>query len=182
MRLTDKNIVLRAVEPNDATTLFIWENNPLNWRISHTEVPFSMHHIHQLIEQFSNPRVSGHIRFMIEHIALSKSIGTIDLFDMNFKHGYATIGVLIAETDQRRKGYAEEALNICLDYCKGHLELHNLQCFIHSDNVASIRLFKKLGFEKVGIRKDWYLYHGIRKDEIALQLCLKNRKINESSF
>lgn len=176
MRLGGKNISLRAVEPNDASTIFIWENNPLNWRISHTEVPFSMHNIHQLIEQFSNPRVSGHVRLMIDHISLSKSIGTIDLFDINFKHGFASIGILIADEEFRRKGFAEEALNICLDYCFDHLELYNLQCFIHGDNLASVRLFEKLGFKKVGIRKDWYLYHGIRKDEIALQLCLKNRK------
>ena len=49
--LKGESIYLRAVEKEDASTLFIWENNPSNWKISNTEIPFSMHSIHQLIEQ-----------------------------------------------------------------------------------------------------------------------------------
>lgn len=169
-------ISLRAVEPNDASTLFIWENNPANWRVSHTEVPFSMHNIHQLIEQFSNLRNSGQLRVMIVSNESYQALGTIDLFDVNFKHGFATIGILIADEANRGKGIAKEALGLLIDYCKVELELQNLQCFIQGDNEASIALFTKLGFRQVGVRKDWYLYHGKRVDEIAFQLCLQNQK------
>ncbi|MFM2038386.1 MAG: hypothetical protein RL432_1325 [Bacteroidota bacterium] len=169
------NLMLRAVEPNDASFLFIWENNPSNWRISHTEVPFSMHNIHQLIEQFSNPRASGQIRLIVVLKATNKPVGTIDLFDISFKHGYATLGILIAEESDRGKGYAEEAVNLCLDYCMDHLHLHNLQCFVHADNLPSLNLFKKLNFREVGVRKEWYIYKENRIDEIAFQLCLKDR-------
>lgn len=169
------NLMLRAVEPNDASFLFIWENNPSNWRISHTEVPFSMHNIHQLIEQFSNPRASGQIRLIVVLKATNKPVGTIDLFDISFKHGYATLGILIADESDRGKGYAEEAVNLCLDYCMDHLHLHNLQCFVHADNLPSLNLFKKLNFREVGVRKEWYIYKENRIDEIAFQLCLKDR-------
>jgi len=173
--LISKNICLRAVEPSDASLLFIWENNPANWRISQTEVPFSMHNIHQLIEQFSNPRTSGQIRFMIALNELNKAVGTIDLYDINFKHGFATVGILIAEEHERGKGYAEEAIHLCASYCREQLELFNLQCFVQSDNLASLNLFRKLNFREVGVRKEWYLYQETRIDEIAFQLCLKNR-------
>ena len=166
------SVSLRAVEPADASTLFIWENNPANWRVSHTEVPFSMHNIHQLIEQFSNLRNSGQLRLMIDSLHTNKSVGTIDLFDVNFKHGFATIGILIAEEANRGNGFALEALTLCIQYCKEELELRNLQCFVQSDNVPSISLFKKLGFREVGVRKEWYLYRGEKMDEIAFQLCL----------
>jgi diamine N-acetyltransferase len=173
--LSGLNLMLRAVEPNDASFLFIWENNPSNWRISHTEIPFSMHNIHQLIEQFSNPRASGQIRLILVLKATNKPVGTIDLFDISFKHGYATLGILIAEETDRGKGYAEEAVNLCLDYCLEHLHLHNLQCFVHADNLPSLNLFKKLNFREVGVRKEWYIYKENRIDEIAFQLCLKKR-------
>lgn len=61
-----EQVSLRPVEPLDATTMFMWENDTENWRISHTEVPFSMHNIHQLIEQFSNLRTSGQLRLVID--------------------------------------------------------------------------------------------------------------------
>ena len=174
--LNGLTISLRAVEPNDASTLFIWENNRLNWRVSHTEVPFSMHNIHQLIEQFSNLRNSGQLRLIIDRKESGKPVGTIDLFDVNFKHGFATIGILIADDADRGQGIASEALSLCIAYCRDELELRNLQCFVQSDNVASIYLFRKLGFREVGIRKEWYIYNGKLTDEIAFQLCLKNQK------
>jgi diamine N-acetyltransferase len=134
-----------------------------------------MHNIHQLIEQFSNPRASGQIRLILVLKATNKPVGTIDLFDISFKHGYATLGILIAEETDRGKGYAEEAVNLCLDYCLEHLHLHNLQCFVHADNLPSLNLFKKLNFREVGVRKEWYIYKENRIDEIAFQLCLKKR-------
>lgn len=174
--LQGTSVTLRAVEPNDASTLFIWENNPSNWRVSHTEVPFSMHNIHQLIEQYSNLRNSGQLRFMIDSNEMKKSVGTLDLFDVNFKHGFATVGILIAEEADRGKGIATEALEVCIGYCKNVLELRNLQCFVQSSNHQSLNLFRKIGFREIGVRKDWYIYKGISIDEIAFQLCLENLK------
>ncbi len=171
--LKGKSIFLRVVEKEDATTLFLWENDPKNWKVSNTEVPFSMHAIHQLIEQQSNIRNSGEIRFMICLNESEITIGTIDLFDINFKHGYASVGIIVAEENERRKGFAEESIFLLAEYARDILELANLQCTIHADNLASISLFENCGFLKVGTRKDWLKFKGKRIDEISYQLCLK---------
>lgn len=171
--LKGNSIFLRVVEVDDAAKLFIWENNPDNWKVSNTEVPFSMHSIHQLIEQQSNIRNSGELRFIICLIENGNPIGTIDLYDVNFKHGYATIGIMIAEESERRKGFAFESLNLISEYAREILDLTNLQCTIHSDNERSIALFEQVGFTRVGTRKNWLKYKGKRFDEISYQLCLK---------
>lgn len=173
MNLIGNYVSLRAVEPSDAANLFLWENNPKNWRISHTEIPFSMHNIHQLIEQFSSLRQSGHLRLIIESKEAAKPIGAIDLFDVNFKHGFGTLGVLIADEMSRNKGYATEALTLFIAFCRDSLELSNLQCQVHADNLESIGLFKKLNFREIGIKKNWYQYKGKRVDEILFQLWIK---------
>jgi len=173
--LKGKNIYLRAVESSDATTLFIWENNPENWKVANTEIPFSMHGIHELIEQQSNIRHSGQVRFMICLNADDFTIGAIDMYDVNFKHGYATVGIIIAEEKERRKGYALEAIELVKEYARDLLDLRNLQCTIHGDNAASIHLFEQAGFRKVGVRKDWLKYKGEKLDEIIYQLCLKEQ-------
>jgi diamine N-acetyltransferase len=171
--LKGKSIFLRVVEKEDATKLFLWENDPKNWKVSNTEVPFSMHGIHQLIEQQSNIRNSGEIRFMICSNEHNSPVGTIDLYDINFKHGFASIGIIIADENERRKGFAEESLGLLADYARDILELSNLQCTIHGDNAASISLFEQCGFVKVGTKKDWLKFKGKRFDEISYQLCLK---------
>jgi diamine N-acetyltransferase len=168
-----ENLFLRAVESSDATALFLWENDTNHWRIANTEVPFSMHAIHNLIEQYASIRTSGQLRLMICLNDTNKAIGAVDLYDVNFKHGFATVGVLIANKEDRMLGFATQALNILIDYSENVLDLVNLQCFIHADNEPSIRLFEGLGFEKVGIRKGWYRIKSNRMDELCYQLCLK---------
>lgn len=173
MNLVGNFVRLRAVEPSDASTLFLWENDTSNWRISHTEIPFSMHNIHQLIEQFSTLRQSGHLRLLIVAQDTGKPIGAVDLYDVNFKHGFGTVGVLIADPSSRNKGFATEALTLFITYCRDTLELCNLQCQVHRDNEESIALFKKLAFREIGVKENWYQYKGKRVDEILFQLWIK---------
>jgi len=176
MILKGKSIYLRAVEKEDASTLFIWENNPENWKISNTEIPFSMHSIYQLIEQQSNIRNSGQLRMII---CLNKNdfpIGAFDLYDVSFKHGYATIGIIIAEEKERRKGYARQSMELMIEYSRDILEFSNLQCSIHGDNKESISFFEQIGFKLIGTKQNWLLYKGKRINEINYQLCLKEIK------
>ena len=167
-------LYLRAVESSDATMLYLWENDINNWRIANTEVPFSMHAIHNLIEQYASIRTSGQLRLIICLNDSQLPIGAIDLYDINFRHGFATVGVLIAKQEDRNKGFAKEAFQLVINYAKEVLDLYNLQCFIQADNLASIHLFEGLKFEKVGVRKEWYKFKNSRIDEICYQLCLKN--------
>jgi diamine N-acetyltransferase len=173
--LKGKTIYLRSVEEDDSTTLFMWENNPENWKVSNTEVPFSMTAIHELIEQQSNIRSSGQLRFIICEKESDFSVGTVDLYDVNFKHGFASVGILIAEEKARRKGRAKESLELLIEYARDILELTNLQCSIHGDNEPSIQLFESVGFTRIGLRKNWFIYKGKRIDEISYQLCLKEQ-------
>ncbi len=174
--LKGKSIYLRAVEKEDASTLFIWENNPANWKVSNTEIPFSLHSIHQLIEQQSNIRNSGQLRMIICLNDTHFPIGAFDLYDVSFKHGFASIGILIAEEKERGKGYARESMELMIEYTRDILEFSNLQCCIHGDNLASIEFFEQVGFKHVGTKKNWLLYKGKRINEINYQLCLKETK------
>ena len=42
------------------------------------------------------------------------------------------------------------------------------------DNEASLKLFKTLGFNKIGLKKDWNLFNGGYKNEYLLQLLNSN--------
>lgn len=171
--LKGKQIYLRTVDVSDVQTLMEWENNPEHWKVSGTEVPYTLDEMHSFINNHLPIQVTGQLRFMIIEIQGEKAIGTIDLFDANFKNGFAGVGVLIGEKDFRKKGIASESLNLLIEFCKDRLDLYNLHCSIHADNQPSIDLFEKCGFKKIGIRKDWYLHKGERIDEYLYQLCLK---------
>jgi diamine N-acetyltransferase len=175
MSLKGSLVQLRAVEKEDASLIFMWENNPKNWKVSNTEVPFSLYDIHQLIEQQSDIRKAGQMRLVIETLFDKRPIGVIDLYDLNFKHGYGAVGILIAEDADKGKGFASDALLLFCNYCNQILDLRNLYCQIHGDNQASIALFEKAGFVQAGIRKNWLRYQNQYYDELTFQLCLKNQ-------
>lgn len=171
--LNANTIYLRPVEPSDANTMLLWENNPENWRVSGTEAPFSLHGILEYINSIQNFRSSGELRLIICKNETNMPIGTLDLFEANFKHGRAGIGILIADKNERNKGFASEALEIIKHYANEVLEFYNLTANVLEDNESSIALFENAGFELVGVRKNWFYERGKRINERIYQICLK---------
>ena len=158
--LLGENIKLRAIEPSDLDIIFQWENNPENWLISNTAVPFSKHVLKKYIENAHQDIYEARqLRLMIDLMDAKGNIlnviGTIDLFDFEPQHRRAGVGILIAQKENRRQGLASEALSVLVDYAFGTLHLHQLYCNIAYDNKASLNLFKKHGFVEVGVKKDW---------------------------
>ena len=173
--LKGDKVFLRAVEPSDATLLMLWENDTENWKVTDTEVPFSLHGIMQLIDQQQDFRSTGLLRFVICEVESERPVGTIDLYDADFRNGNAAVGILIANQQSRNKGYALQSLELMLNYTEKVLDLHNVTCSIQATNQESIHLFEKAGFQKVGVRKEWFRVQGKRIDEMIYQRCLKTK-------
>jgi diamine N-acetyltransferase len=178
MKLTGNQILLRAIEASDIDVLYAWENNTDHWRVSNTQTPFSRHVLMQYLETAHQDIYSvKQLRLIIaEHITTSaslkepKAIGCIDLYDFDPNHLRAGIGILIADSNDRRKGHASEALTLLINYCFELLNLNQLYCNIAVDNESSILLFKKHGFEITGVKKNWIRDGNSFKDELLLQL------------
>ena len=168
--LKGSKIKLRAVEPSDATLIYVWENDIENWKFTNTDAPLSMFEIYQLIEEQRVVRESGQLRLMILELNSDLVLGAIDLYNIDFKNGFGTVGILIAEKQNRNKGFAHESLNLLAGYAISHLNLSNLTCGIQSSNIPSQRLFEKAGYRKIGMRKNWYFVDGKREDEYLYQL------------
>ncbi len=173
--MLDSSVIsLRAVEPEDLALLYLWENDRTVWHVSNTLVPFSRYQLKQYIE--SNPSdIHAHqqLRLMIDYREVGKqvrTVGSIDLFDFDPIHQRAGLGILIASADDRRLGYAFEAILQMIDYCRKVLFLHQLYCNIPASNTASIKLFGKAGFEITGTKKDWLRTENGWEDEFFLQL------------
>ena len=173
----NSSITLRAVEPEDLELLYLWENDRTVWHVSNTLVPFSRYQLKRYIETDpSDIHAHKQLRMMIECREPGKqvrTVGSIDLFDFDPIHQRAGLGILIASSEDRRKGYACEAIIQMIDYCRKVLFLHQLYCNIAVRNTASIQLFKKAGFEITGTKKDWLRTENGWEDELLLQLKLQ---------
>jgi diamine N-acetyltransferase len=170
MQLKGKHVSLRALEPSDLEILYKWENDTDNWNVSSTQTPVS----HFVLEQYI---ASAHLDiYSVKQLRLIISneenipVGCIDLFDFEPNHLRAGIGILIAEKNDRKKGYASEALELLIEYCFSTLNLHQIFCNISIENEPSVLLFQKHGFLITGIKKQWTRDGEKFKDELLLQL------------
>lgn len=166
-------IRFRALEPDDIDLLYQWENDAKIWEISNTCEPFSKYILAKYIKD-SNRDIyeSRQLRLIIETTE-GKAVGAIDLFEFDPYHFRAGVGVLIYDENDRKLGYASDALELLCQYAKNFLRLHQLFANISEDNLASIQLFRKAGFELIGTKKDWRKTLSGWKNELMFQKILE---------
>ncbi len=171
--LHGQQVFLRALEPEDLEMLYKWENDTEIWNVSETLSPISRFILKRYLENVHKDIfATRQLRLVVQLTGTDKAVGTIDLFDFDQFHKRAGIGILIAEKDERRKGYAEEALQILVRYCREILKIHQLYCTISSENQSSTDLFMKVGFNITGTRKEWIWNGTSYLDEHFLQMIL----------
>lgn len=169
--MKSKNIKLRALEPEDIDLLYKWENDPEIWHFSNTRTPFSRFDIEQYVLSTNKDLYKDRqVRFMIDMTGKEKlqTIGTIDLFDFDPLNQRAGVGIFIIP-EARQNGFADEALQLLIQYAFNTLNLHQLYCNITSDNKKSIDLFKKNGFSFIGEKRDWILKNNDWINELIFQ-------------
>ncbi|MBT8268241.1 MAG: GNAT family N-acetyltransferase, partial [Bacteroidia bacterium] len=164
-----QNIRLRALEPEDLDFIYNIENDEEIWAIGNTRTPFSKFVLKEYLENAHKDIYEvKQLRLVICDLK-DRTLGLIDLFNFDFTHKRAGTGLVIKSKDDRGKGIGKEALGLLVNYCFEQLNLHQLYCNIGADNEASLRLFKSVGFEEIGVKKDWNLVRGQYQDEILLQ-------------
>ena len=168
--LKGKDIYLRALEPEDLDFIHSVENDESIWELSNTQTPYSRFLIKEYIENAHKDIFEvKQLRLVISNYS-NIALGMIDLFDFDYKNRRAGVGILVKETAERQKGVGNEALGLLINYCKTHLNLHQLYCNISEENQNSLKLFSKHDFQIIGLKKDWNYINGSYKNEYLLQL------------
>lgn len=169
----NENIIIRAAEPQDATLIYKWENDREIWRVSETYMPYSLYQIEEFLLNNNDLFSVRQIRFIIERKEDRQNIGCIDLYDFDPMHLRAGIGILL-QKEFRKQGFAKDALELLIDYCFNVLMLKQIYCLIDTLNTDSLNLFKKIGFEQCGLRKEWIRTTDGFIDELEFQLINRN--------
>ncbi|MEM8926864.1 MAG: GNAT family N-acetyltransferase [Bacteroidota bacterium] len=160
---------LRALEPEDLDFLYALENDTEIWEISNTLRPYSRMVLKEYLQNAHRDFFEVRQLRLCVCNSNKKRIGLIDLFDFDPRHRRAGIGIIILNPADRNQGAGAEALELLLEYSFSALELHQVYANILEDNRASIHLFEKLGFEKVGVKKEWIRWGGTFKNEWLYQ-------------
>jgi len=170
LTLKSDNCYLRALEPEDLDFIYEIENNEAVWEVSQTITPYSRFLIKQYLENSHQDIYEAKQLRMVICNHQNEAVGLIDVFDYDIKNKRASLGILIASEENRTKGFGKAALQMMINYCFNHLNLHQLVSNISEDNKNSIALFENQGFECIGLKKDWIFKNGTYSNEYIYQL------------
>lgn len=169
--LRGKQVFLRALEPSDLDYIFEVENDEGLWEVGNTLTPYSRYILELYIaEGHRDIYEVKQLRMVICDIETEHAVGLVDLFDFDPKNKRVAVGIVIYPEEQKRKGYAIDALTLICKYAFNRLDVHQVYAGITEDNNASVALFEGAGFVRNGVKKSWNLSRGKFKDEYFYQL------------
>ena len=149
-----EQLALRAPEPSDVDTLYIWENDPGLFESLPNAAPLSRMQVWEYVQGYTaDPFVSRELRLMIVDAA-ADAVGYIDMFDFDPVNRRAGVAIYIKECC-RSKGYGSEALSLFEKYVCSTLGMHMLWAYVSVDNEPSKALFGKNGFKSAGKLRSW---------------------------
>ena len=152
--LEGEKVILRSVDCSDIDTLLLWENSSAEPLYGIYEEQYTREDVAQFVENQQRYSIAEteQLRLMIcSHEG--ELLGCIDLTEYDGKKAF--VSILIVDLGNRRKGFAENALRMLIDYAKT-LALHALYARILPENLPSISLFTKVGF--VGLDNNLFAY------------------------
>ncbi|MCG2461086.1 GNAT family N-acetyltransferase [Flavobacteriaceae bacterium F89] len=169
LKLKGRLCYLRALEPQDLDFLYEIENDAAVWEISGTTTPYSKHILRQYLDNAHKDIYEAKQLRLVISDNEDRPIGLVDMFDFDPKNHRAGLGVIILAEGDRNKGIGSEAISLMIDYAFSILDLRQVYANVMEENAASIHLFTKLGFSRVGTKKHWIFYNGEFKNEILFQ-------------
>ncbi len=69
-------------------------------------------------------------------------------------------------------GVGTELMKTLIDFAKQSGEIEIIYLGVRADNINAIRLYKKMGFEQIGLYKNYSKINGVYADDILMNLYL----------
>ena len=159
---------LRAVEPGDAETHFLWnQDSEMSRNIDHIWFPGSREAARRWAEQSALREPAGdEFQFVIENMD-GEHVGLVGTHDCNARNGTFSLGIAVRREHQRR-GYAADAIRTIMRYYFGELRYQKLTVHVYEFNEPSLRLFEHLNFQHEGRLRRMEFIGGRFFDQILL--------------
>jgi len=158
---------------DDLQWLYLIENDEGLWKYSNTIVPFSKEILTKYILNSNRDIFDVKQLRMVVYSKEVSRIGLIDLYDFSPENKRLALGIIIDEK-YRNIGVAKKALFLIEKWIKSRLDIHQIYVNIGEENLISIKLFKSLGYIKIGLKKDWNFYNNKFNSEFTFQKILND--------
>jgi len=150
--ITGRNVFLRGITKKDVNKDYLsWINDyDVVKNMTTGLFPTSQEDILEYVDRIN--KSNSEVIFAIVHKKEEKHIGNIKLGEINWIHRHAYIGIMIGNKDFLGKRLGTEACELILWYAFNRLNLHKVSATLSENNIASKKMFQKLGLNVEGRR------------------------------
>lgn len=174
------SVYLRALEISDLDRTYKWHNDQ---KLYETIGPF--HYVSRATDEEWLRRVqswnTAEVNLAICLIHNSEHIGNIYLKNIDWIARHGELRVFIGESDQRSKGYGQEAIRLLIKHAFRDLGLQRLYLFVLEDNQSAIRVYEKCGFVVEGKLRKHFFKDGQFRDFLFMGLLSSESDLPEQN-
>ncbi|RLB37248.1 MAG: N-acetyltransferase [Deltaproteobacteria bacterium] len=143
MHLRGERLRLRAAREEDCRLLWEWANDPEVRSVSFSSDPIPwVHHV----QWFKSKLASAYCQILVAIDGNERPVGQVR-FDINGKEAIISVSV---DRKFRGKGLGTEMIRLATQQFFNNSDVDVIHAYIKSDNKASVKAFKKAGFEFIG--------------------------------
>jgi len=164
-----ERLVLQPMEAGHLDFVFKhFSDSEINRYILDDESVQNMEQAQEIIDFYVPPRKSYN-RWVITLKADQTPIGTCGFHKWDQRNHHAEIGYDLG-TKHWHKGYMIEALQAALPHGFEKMELNRIEAIVYPENIASLRLLKRLGFQQEGLLRQSFRQGDKYYDHLLLSL------------
>lgn len=178
MVLQNKLVKLRPIKLSDAPHYVRWFADPEVSR-NLLQQRITLKQERQWIKKLQQSKKA--VVFAIETLE-GRHIGSIGLDDIMKGDGRATYGIVIGDRQYWGRGYGRAASELILEYGFSKLKLNRIALTVYEFNQRGIRLYRKLGFKKEGVARQYVRREGRYYDAIAMSLLKPEWRLKRRSY
>ncbi len=108
--------------------------------------------------------------FLLKDKHSHQAIGECGFHTWNKKHQRAEVFYKLFSDEHKRQGLMTEALEQVLEYGFKQMQVHRIEALVWHENVPSIKLLQKFGFQFEGTKREDYLINGIHENSECYSL------------
>jgi RimJ/RimL family protein N-acetyltransferase len=165
---TGEKVRLRAFREEDTDRFVEWESDLETRLLMDDGIPFPPQP--DKLRSLPETLASGEDAFLFAVETLDgEFIGSLAVFDINWHHRFARIGISIGKPHQG-KGYGSDAIRIWARFAFRQMNLRKLKLTVFAFNRRAIRAYQKCGFRVEGVLREELYRNGQYHDVLVMGL------------
>jgi RimJ/RimL family protein N-acetyltransferase len=163
---------LRAIESPDIDEVMKHWNDLSFRRLLGPPIPWSRKFLEMWLQKRvdADPWRNGMIELAITDKITDAFLGFAHLEDIKRPHSRAEFGISIQNPNNQSKGYGTDAARTILWVGFNILGLHSVYLDTMEDNDRAIHMYERVGFKRVGIRRESEFIDGAHKGLLIMDI------------